>query len=425
MADANRIAAALRYIDEQQPADPLARLKADPIGALRSAFQNKVEPIINNARRTFATGGGIGDILRAYGEAGAPANAAMLRGMGTPYQEPTPVNAPPSMAPNTSYGNLGDASAQMAGGMIGDPLNAIPLAGPAARGAVAAGKAAAPAGRYAGEQLARGLEAHLIRSGGILPMAPQAEALRLAQQRAALPVDQGGLGLPAGNTPQQRAAAMAFENGFWHETSAKNAENLKSFSLNPSMAKAAASDEQTPYAVFLKRHGKTINVAENPVQMPMAVNVGREFGFVDRPSLQDSLVSNGPNAKEIKTAIENTKFYDKKMASKFDEMFKRSDYDLDAGDKMLAQWELKNKENAAIAKQLITDRFNSPSNYGADTIRLLNDKGSMGRNVDTTMVMNPDNIRSRFAAFDPFRRNAAVAAAMGVAAPDLLAQENK
>tara|TARA_R110000868_G_scaffold15057_2_gene69111 strand:+ start:288 stop:1946 length:1659 start_codon:yes stop_codon:yes gene_type:complete len=181
MADANRIAAALRYIDEQQPADPLARLKADPIGALRSAFERKVDPIINNARRTFATGGGVGDILRAYGEAGAPANAAMLRGMGTPYQEPTPVNTPPSMAPNTSYGNLGDASAQMAGGMIGDPLNAIPLAGPAARGAVAAGKAAAPAGRYAGEQLARGLEAHLMRSGGILPMAPSLPQSKMQQ----------------------------------------------------------------------------------------------------------------------------------------------------------------------------------------------------------------------------------------------------
>lgn len=181
MADANRIAAALRYIDEQQPADPLARLKADPIGALRSAFERKVDPIINNARRTFATGGGVGDILRAYGEAGAPANAAMLRGMGTPYQEPTPVNTPPSIAPNTSYGNLGDASAQMAGGMIGDPLNAIPLAGPAARGAVAAGKAAAPAGRYAGEQLARGLEAHLMRSGGILPMAPSLPQSKMQQ----------------------------------------------------------------------------------------------------------------------------------------------------------------------------------------------------------------------------------------------------
>jgi len=39
--------------------------------------------------------------------------------------------------------------------------------------------------------------------------------------------------------------------------------------------------------------------------------------------------------------------------------------------------------------------------------------------------INPDNFRSRFAAFDPFRRNAAIAAAMGVAAPDLLAKEKK
>ena len=34
---------------------------------------------------------------------------------------------------------------------------------------------------------------------------------------------------------------------------------------------------------------------------------------------------------------------------------------------------------------------------------------------------NPENIRSRFAAFDPFRRSATVAATMGAAAPDLLA----
>lgn len=112
---------------EPSPVDPLAKLKADPMGALSSAWKNKVDPIINNARRTFSTGGMIGDLLRAYGEAGAPVNAAMLRGMGTPYQEPAPVNAPPTMAPNTSYGNLGDTTAQAAGEMLGDPLNAIPL----------------------------------------------------------------------------------------------------------------------------------------------------------------------------------------------------------------------------------------------------------------------------------------------------------
>jgi len=40
-----------------------------------------------------------------------------------------------------------------------------------------------------------------------------------------------------------------------------------------------------------------------------------------------------------------------------------------------------------------------------------------------TSIQDSDLLRSRFAAFDPFRRNAATAAAMGVAAPDLLAKE--
>jgi len=43
--------------------------------------------------------------------------------------------------------------------------------------------------------------------------------------------------------------------------------------------------------------------------------------------------------------------------------------------------------------------------------------------IDVGAVFSPDQIRSTNAAFDPFRRDAATAAAMGVAAPDLLAKE--
>lgn len=42
---------------------------------------------------------------------------------------------------------------------------------------------------------------------------------------------------------------------------------------------------------------------------------------------------------------------------------------------------------------------------------------------ESYIVKDPDQIRSTNAAFDPFRRDAATAAAMGVAAPDLLAKE--
>jgi hypothetical protein len=51
--------------------------------------------------------------------------------------------------------------------------------------------------------------------------------------------------------------------------------------------------------------------------------------------------------------------------------------------------------------------------------------GGPSRLVDVGVVFNPDQIRSKFAAFDPLRKTAATAAASGLAAPDLLAEEQK
>jgi hypothetical protein len=49
--------------------------------------------------------------------------------------------------------------------------------------------------------------------------------------------------------------------------------------------------------------------------------------------------------------------------------------------------------------------------------------GGPSRLIDVGVVFEPDQIRSRFAAFDPLRKTAATAAAAGLAAPDLLAEE--
>jgi len=61
----------------------------------------------------------------------------------------------------------------------------------------------------------------------IRQVAPQEEALRLAQQRAALPVSEGGLGLPPNNTPMDRARAMGFVNKSYHGTKATDIDTLK------------------------------------------------------------------------------------------------------------------------------------------------------------------------------------------------------
>ena len=67
--------------------------------------------------------------------------------------------------------------------------------------------------------------------------------------------------------------------------------------------------------------------------------------------------------------------------------------------------------NAELRKKLFDEQ-------GYTSIPYINEVEGKG---STSFIVPPDNIRSRFAAFDPFRRNAAIAATMGVAAPDLLA----
>lgn len=266
---------------------------------------------------------------------------------------------------------------------------------------------------------------------------PQEEALKLAQQRAALPVEKGGLGLATDNTAAQRAAAMKFEPRGFHETEGANIENsLLNFDVN--RVGAAASDEQTPYAMFIKPHGENIGIArKNPSQMPLMVksnlndeNILQAFG--NREELQ-SYLNQFP---EIKQATKAVRDLDHKMANYMGEIEKKAD-DLYAqgktaeADKLLdslnfnsnlmKEFDKKTNELAAISKEKVTDLFKS---QGIGTVGLTNDKGAFGRNVLTEMVLNPaENVRSRFAAFDPWRRTAATAAAMGVAAPDLLAEE--
>ena len=105
----------------------------------------------------------MGDLLRSYGEAAAPGNAAALKGMGIPFKGPMTAPREEGFSSGENFRPMGDPQQQFAGQLLGDPMNVQPMIAPAARGAVAAGK-------YAGPELARGLEKYMVRTGGILPM---------------------------------------------------------------------------------------------------------------------------------------------------------------------------------------------------------------------------------------------------------------
>ena len=203
-----------------------------------------------------------------------------------------------------------------------------------------------------GSGLLKGLLSGAALMGGIKSVgkkvareAPQAEALRLAQQRAALPVEQYGLGLPANNTPQMRADAMEFDRPSFHAT------DRDFLQADPQQGKWL----------------KAIFTADDP-------NAAATFIGPNKGGAMDSI--EGAN---IIPLLENRTGY---------------------------------------------------VHLGPDRVNLTNVRNTINNGDGITtdhgyaMHVNPDNIRSRFAAFDPWRRNAAIASAMGVAAPDLLAAEN-
>lgn len=401
------------------------------------------------------------------------------------------------------------------------------------------------AGRVAGRMI-KATEGMPVGMGIRSVKAPQQAALDLAQQRAALPVEQGGLGLPANNTPEMRAQAMNAID-YLHGTdrldrllSGKNFDPKKATSgampygtNTPSMASSYAMNKADTslalndfgnladyFQVLPKSMGERgkapINVENIWYRLPQekkaeildkASRIGYEIpeeaggGFVlhktsegmpyskshweyvlNRESggnpltalrktfaesgmldayapseLADiyklagfpyeitqtnapwtsakgvftgkAMISNPINTSDTTTLQEtvipflkeqfkndrtrvktggvdqwdkNTRFTPKQWVNQLEE-------DLAKGDNSFVWTSIPDKVTAQLEKL----GFNGIIDTG----------GKMGGEAHQVVIpFKPEQIRSRFAAFDPFRKDVATATAMGVALPDLLAQ---
>jgi GNAT superfamily N-acetyltransferase len=199
---------------------------------------------------------------------------------------------------------------------------------------------------------------------GLKTPAPQEEALRLAQQRAALPVEQGGLGLPKDNTPMDRARAMGFESGWAHGSPRSDITELRSSRIGAQGPGAYATN-------YLPEASTYSGAGEGATVYPLMVRRSEAI---------------------------NTKFN-----NPYDEL------GVNADDELLS--ELFGRGKSAI----VTTQEKTPD-------WLLKAGAPDMPERQHFVSVRPENFRSRFAAFDPFRRTAAIAATMGVAAPDLLAR---
>lgn len=169
------------------------------------------------------------------------------------------------------------------------------------------------------------------------------EAMEVAQKNAALPVSEGGLGLPPDNTAMDRAKAMGFDIDLYHGTDKDITQFLKDKPIekdqgwygNKGVYLTPDTDTASAYAGY---HEK--GVGENV--MPLIVRRGKVFDYGD--------------AAPLKTAEESAQF-------------------------------------SRQMQELGYDTIEVPNKYAAPEFQ---------RNYET-VVLDPKNIRSRFAAFDPKR----------------------
>ena len=215
--------------------------------------------------------------------------------------------------------------------------------------------------------------------------APQEAALRLAQQRAALPVEKGGLGLPKDNTAIDRAKAMGGKDQYHFSRTGGDYETLDSGQYAVAPFDAAGTHVGTKQAAADRFRNTTATTDQiKGTSYPVTI-------LGDRPLLNQNDMPFGEDDLNA--------FLRRQGGHTLSDM---------KGGKMTYQ-----DMNASLRKKLFEEK-------GYTSIPYFNEVEGKG---SISYIVPPDNIRSRFAAFDPFRRNAAIAAAMGVAAPNLLAAE--
>ena len=221
---------------------------------------------------------------------------------------------------------------------------------------------------------------------------PQKEALDTAQRNAALPVEEGGLGLPKDNTPEMRAEAMGYNTPAYHGTTVWEAEDGRKLGDIEAFNRLASTEI----------------VGRKPSIDQMGIWAS------DRPDASGAGMYSGSQGAiyPLLLRMENPK------TTSFEQMA-RTASNLSTN-KALGATEVPKVSDVEPYRQLLKEQ-------GYDSLMLRAKEGSPYTEfADQTgyVLLEPSQVRSRFAAFDPKRRNEADILA-GVLPLGLLADEEQ
>lgn len=217
-----------------------------------------------------------------------------------------------------------------------------------------------------------------------------------------------------------RAASQGFDpRPMWHETHRENLPSLLRDGFDLSKGRARLSDELMPDGVFLKPNGKRIGLTvedADAAQVPLVHRAQNTAVFNDREQMKQFLIKD----EQYRQLLENAEQVDKSYIPKYEALEKVAwgsgkrthamtpdeeaiaEAARDELDRFLEEWEQANKTAATAARERGTQVFRD---RGHDSVRVGNDAGSMGRSVDTTVILDPEKVRSIYAAFDPLLKD--------------------
>lgn len=260
--------------------------------------------------------------------------------------------------------------------------------------------------------------------------APQQEALDTAQRNAALPIEEGGLGLPKDNTAMDRAKAMGFDAEALHGSPSPYIESFDPMMAGRNTGNAfdnnifatTSPESATGYALNWKHYRNVIKTSPEYKAITREENAllkdignlreeGNVQGVADARAKLDALT-------EQKNAIYND-FMAGKLGSEGSSVYPlmvRSQ-DFFPYEAQGANWMRANRPAIDAAEE---------QGYSGAVIKNVRDNAgaNLGTIADVYATSDPSRFRSRFAAFDPMRSKEADILA-GVLPLGLLADEEQ
>lgn len=277
--------------------------------------------------------------------------------------------------------------------------------------------------------------------GMVRKAAPMDEALRIAQKNAAKPVSEGGLGLPPDNTPMDRAKAMGYGDPIYRGYQFGTGRNKATFySSSPDLASAyAVRDPGFQYEVLsasgdrhlfgsldeakiaqqdvggkIKKLKEAPTVQKNVMRSPKPLVIdaeGSNWDFIRNPFAPPENLENLQRRLNSvsKNLVINGKPYTVNQQKA--DILRDEYFNVYTDTNLLAELAKKRGYDSITIKNL----FDVPLSAAGT------DKDVKSLLSDVSISLKPENVRSRFAAFDPARINEnnllASLAALGISVP--------